>query len=117
MGASQGKFSKRKPIFDKITVECYSCNKLDHFSDQCPQKKLNRAPSNIPRRRCHQKGGHHKAKIATSDDTDGKVYMFCVVEKKMVKAAEWVVDSGASCQMTLDCEILIDYREMSEAKP
>ncbi len=34
-----GKFQKRKPIYDKKDIRCYTCGELGHYSNECDKKR------------------------------------------------------------------------------
>ena len=95
-------------------VQCYNCEKMGHFSRDCPEQpkqhnqsaalthrggsrpKTNRMPTSYRK-------PSYKARVAVlSDEEDPDAFFFCTGIERGVKAEEWVVDSGATMRMTWD---------------
>ena len=97
---------------DLSRVQCYNCEKMGHFSRECPEppKQHNQAalthrggtrPKNS--KQSSSRKPSYKARVAIlSDEEDPDAFCFCTGPQKGVKAEEWVVDSCATTHMTWD---------------
>ena len=106
-------------------VQCYNCEKMGHFSRDCPEppKQHNQAafthrgrsrPENNSTPSSFRKP-LYKARVAVlSDEEDPDAFCFCTGLEIGVKAEEWVVDSGATKHMTWDKGVFVTYATMED---
>ena len=106
-------------------LQCYTCEKMGHFSLDCPEspKQHNQAVlthrgGSRSKNYCKQSSSRkpsYKARVAVlSDEEDHDAFCFCTGPQKGVKAEEWVVDSGATTHMTWDKGVFVTYAAMED---
>jgi hypothetical protein len=95
-----GAYNKRKGTTSfKKKIQCYNCKKFGHFKKNCPDPLKSESSSS-----------GHKAKIVDADSaSDGA---FEATMGSSVQEHHWLVDSGASCHMTWEKELLGDFKKL-----
>ena len=120
-GGRQPRNSVRK---DLSRVQCYNCEKMGHFSHECPnppkqhnQAALTHQGGMRPKqsKQSSSRKPSYKARVAIlSDEEDHDAFCFCTGPQKGVEAEEWVVDSGATTHMTWDKGVFVTYAAMED---
>ena len=106
-------------------VQCYNCEKMGHFSRDCPEppKQHNQAalthrrgsrPKNYRKQTSSRKPSYKSRVAVLSDEKDPDAFCFCTGPQKGVKAEEWVVDSGATTHMMWDKGVFVTYATMED---
>ena len=93
MGESKKRDKPLKPLVR------YGCQQPGHFRRECPNKK-----------------SLHKADTAKEEPVS-QGGSALTVGKGCSQSGRWLVDSGASCHMTWDKELLTDCREIDSSQP
>ena len=109
---------------DLSRVQCYNCEKMGHFSHECPNPPKQHNPAALthrggtrpkPSKQSSSRKPSCKARVAVlSDEEDPDAFWFCAGPEKGVKAEEWVVDSGATTHMTWDKGVFVTYAAMED---
>ena len=109
---------------DLSRVQCYNCEKMGHFSRECPdppkqhnQAALTHRGGTRPKtsKQSSSRKPSYKARVAVlSDGEDPDAFCFCTGPQKGVKAEEWVMDSGATMHMTWDKGVFVTYVAMED---
>ena len=120
-GGKQPRNPARK---DLSRVQCYNCEKMGHFSRECPdppkhhnQAALTHRGGTRPKhsKQSSSRKPSYKARVAVlSDEEDTDAFCFCTGPQKGVKAEEWVVDSGATTHMTRYKGVFVAYAAMED---
>ena len=120
---SHGGQTRRNPA---KRVQCYNCEKLGHFSRDCPEPPKHYHQSSAlahrggawpkaTRKPTSYRQPRHKARVAVIDEVDDPdEYCFCTSVERRMKAEEWVVDSGATTHMTWDKGVYVMYIAMDD---
>ena len=97
----------------KKIPKCYHCGKMGHTKQNCRFFFLKTKRSQDFH--CHEKERAHKAAVSdysTSDESDALVT--CHVFAVSTITDEWIVDSGATCQMCKDSKLFDKFETLKE---
>ena len=116
-GTDDGESALQHNKVDRNSIKCYGCGEEGHMVRNCPQKKKKQYRRNENQGK-NNKSSKHNATPAHGDtdksDDSGAVF---AVGLSVMKEDYWIIDSGASQNMTSNRDLLTNYQEFSEPEP